>query len=395
MPPTFHRDRFTWLAYLLLAFYGYYINVLGPITPFLKNELGLTYTVSSLHYTAFALGILLVGLGGNLVTARLGRWRSLWVAAFGLSLGTLLLLLGKTPVITIGASLLMGLVGSLTLIIVSSALSDQHGELRAVALSEANVIASLVASAAPLMVGGFAGLPGGWRLALGLVALTPLVLYSLFRRTRPAEIPPAPETANHPVRGLPPLYWVYWLGIVLAVAAEFCMISWSADYFETVLGLSKPQAAQAVSLFFIAMILGRLAGSRLVQRIAPHRLVPAATLVALAGFLLYWRAEGSAQGMLGLFVTGLGIASIYPLVLSLALGAAGTQTVQASTRTTLASGIAILTLPLLLGRLADAAGIREAYSVVLLLLTSLLVIILLTGIKTGGLTAQPAQSSSD
>lgn len=395
MPPTFHRDRFTWLAYLLLAFYGYYINVLGPITPFLKNELGLTYTVSSLHYTAFALGILLVGLGGNLVTARLGRWRSLWVAAFGLSLGTLLLLLGKTPVVTIGASLLMGLVGSLTLIIVASALSDQHGELRAVALSEANVIASLVASAAPLMVGGFAGLPGGWRLALGLVALTPLVLYPLFRRARPAKTPPVPETASHPARGLPPLYWAYWLGIVLAVAAEFCMISWSADYFETVLGLSKPQAAQAVSLFFVAMILGRLAGSRLVQRIAPHRLVPAATLVALAGFLLYWRAESAAQGMLGLFGTGLGIASLYPLILSLALGAAGTQTVQASTRTTLASGIAILTLPLLLGRLADSAGIREAYSVVLLVLTSLLVIILLTGLKTGGLTAQPAQSSSD
>lgn len=242
MPATFQRDRLTWLAYLLLAFYGYYINVLGPITPFLKNELGLTYTVSSLHYTAFALGILLVGLGGNLVTAQLGRWRSLWAAAFGLSLGTLLLLLGKTPVVTIGASLLMGLVGSLTLIIVASALSDQHGELRAVALSEANVIASLVASAAPLMVGGFAGLPGGWRLAIGLVALTPLALYPLFRHARPAELPPAPETVSQPARGLPPLYWAYWLGIVLAVAAEFCMISWSADYFETVLGLSKPQA---------------------------------------------------------------------------------------------------------------------------------------------------------
>ena len=29
MHPTFHRDRFTWLAYLSLAFYGYFLNVLG------------------------------------------------------------------------------------------------------------------------------------------------------------------------------------------------------------------------------------------------------------------------------------------------------------------------------------------------------------------------------
>ena len=54
MQRTFHRDRFTWLAYLSLAFYGYFLNVLGPITPFLKDELQLTYTVSSFHFTAFA-----------------------------------------------------------------------------------------------------------------------------------------------------------------------------------------------------------------------------------------------------------------------------------------------------------------------------------------------------
>ena len=66
MQQTFHRDRFTWLAYLSLAFYGYFLNVLGPITPFLKDELGLSYTVSSLHFTAFAVGILLIGVGGHL-----------------------------------------------------------------------------------------------------------------------------------------------------------------------------------------------------------------------------------------------------------------------------------------------------------------------------------------
>ncbi|MGZ3461384.1 MAG: hypothetical protein ACXU86_23075, partial [Archangium sp.] len=62
MTQTFHRDRLTWLAYALLAFYGYFLNILGPITPFLKEELGLSYTVSSLHFTAFAVGILLIGL---------------------------------------------------------------------------------------------------------------------------------------------------------------------------------------------------------------------------------------------------------------------------------------------------------------------------------------------
>ena len=75
MTQTFQRDRFTWLAYLMLAFYGYFLNVLGPIAPFMKDEMALTYAVSSLHFTAFAAGILAIGLGGHLIIQPLGRWR--------------------------------------------------------------------------------------------------------------------------------------------------------------------------------------------------------------------------------------------------------------------------------------------------------------------------------
>src|SRR5688572_32865777 len=115
IPRTFHRDRLTWLAYLSLAFYGYFLNVLGPITLFLKDELQLSYTVSSFHFTAFAIGILLIGFGGHSVIQQLGRWRSLWLGMIGMSLSALLLLIGRSPVITIGASFLMGWIGSLIL----------------------------------------------------------------------------------------------------------------------------------------------------------------------------------------------------------------------------------------------------------------------------------------
>src|SRR5512138_2987385 len=136
----FHRDRFTWLAYCALAFYGYFLNVFGPITPFLKKEFQLPDAMIALHFTAFAAGILLIGVGGHLPIRRMGRWMSLWVGMIGISVNALLLLIGRNPIITIGASFLMGLIGSLILAIIPSALSDQHGEMRAVALSEANVI---------------------------------------------------------------------------------------------------------------------------------------------------------------------------------------------------------------------------------------------------------------
>jgi len=379
MHRTFHRDRFTWLAYLSLAFYAYFLNVLGPITPFLKEELRLSYTVSSLHFTAFAVGILLIGVGGHLLVQRIGRWRSLWIGVIGMSLSALLLLAGKIAVITIGASFLMGLVGSLILAIVPAALSDGHGELRAVALSEANMISSVVATAAPLMVGWFAHSIGGWRLALGIVAFTPILLFlSLGKGTSSADTSTI-EKLTRPSQTLPRLFWIYWAAIVLAVSVEFCMIFWSADYLEHVLGMVKANAAQAVSLFLAAMILGRITGSRLVQHFSTRTVVTISTLIASIGFLVFWKTESVWVGLSGLFITGLGVANLYPLILSLTIGAADGNTVQASARATLASGTAILTLPLALGSLADAVGIRSAYGVVVVLLIGVFLISQIAG----------------
>jgi fucose permease len=374
MQRTFRRDRFTWLAYFALAFYGYFLNVLGPITPFLKDELRLTYTVSSLHFTAFAVGILLVGVAGHTLIQRIGQLRSLWLGLFGMGLSAVFLLLGRSPVITIGASFLMGLVGSLILAIIPAALSDRHGELRAVALSESNVIASLLATSAPLMVGWFARSFDSWRLPLWIMALAPLLLFLGFRENTSAQTTARVEEPIPSKEPLPALFWLYWLAIVLGVSVEFCMVFWSADYMEQVLGLRKADAAQAVSLFLAAMIVGRILGSRLVRRFSSGGVVMISIVIAGIGFLFFWRAETSAVGLAGLFLSGLGVASLYPLILSLAIGAANGNTVQAGARATLASGTAILALPLALGGLADAVGIRSAYGVVMILLISVFLI---------------------
>jgi MFS family permease len=228
---TFIRSRVTWLAYLMLAFYGYFLNMFGPITPFLKNELNLSYTVSSFHFSAFALGIIIAGLVGHRVIQKLGRWNALWIGAFGISLGALLLIAGRDPALTIGASFLMGLVGSLILAVVPSILSDEHGEMLAAAYSEANVIASVLSAIALVLVGWFAGSVFGWRTALVVGVLSVFVTRFSFGK---AHIPATRASSNldQPQSQLPTLYWIYWSALVLAVSMEFCMIFWSADYLE-------------------------------------------------------------------------------------------------------------------------------------------------------------------
>ena len=382
MTNLYRRDSFTWLAFLMMAFYSYFLNLLGPVAPFLKAELNLSYTVSSLHFSAFAVGILVIGLVGDRLIKWLGRRLSLWIGALGISSGVAALLLGHNPILTIGAAFWMGLVGSLILSIVPSALADRHGENRSIALTEANVIGSLVGAAGPLMLGWFALTSLGWRAALAIAACAPILMAIGFIKVKTP--PSAIQNAGGARQTLPVRYWIFWLAILLAVAIEFCMISWSADYLSTGLKMPKVAAAQSVSLFLAAMIVGRLAGSRLVQRFSPQTLVSGSLLIAGIGFSIYYLAASPLVGAIGLFITGLGVASLYPLILSMAIGSAGEMTILASSRATLASGLAILLLPLTLGRLADAEGIRLAYGVVFLLIGGTFVIFQLAVRRVAG-----------
>ena len=57
--------------------------------------------------------------------------------------GTVGLTVGRVAAATVGSVLLMGLGGGLLLVTIQAALADHHGARRAVALTEANVAASV------------------------------------------------------------------------------------------------------------------------------------------------------------------------------------------------------------------------------------------------------------
>lgn len=132
----------------------------------------------------------------------------------------------------------------------------------------------------------------------------------------------------------------------------------------------------------VAMIAGRVVGSRLARRVGLFTLIVASSAIALLGFFLFWLEGSVTLALAGLFVTGLGISGLYPFLLSLAIGVAGNQAVRASAVATMASGGAILCLPLLLGRIADAFGIRDAYTVIPFVLVALIIIVVAAKIET-------------
>ena len=162
----------------------------------------------------------------------------------------------------------------------------------------------------------------------------------------------------------------------LGVSAAWCVAYWGADFLENGVGLGRSTAATALSVFFVAMLAGRILGSRLARRLSGGTLLLATLCVALTGFPLFWLSAVPALSLLGLFVVGLGIGSIYPLAIAVSVAAASDRTDTATARLGMAGGAAILTAPFVLGALADRVGIERAYGIVIPLLLAAVVLTL-------------------
>lgn len=368
----FIRQRFTWLCYALVGYLAYMQASLGPLIPYLGTELHLTYQEGSFHLSALALGAALTGFFADRLVARMGRKRVLWVSALGLAVGFALLMFGGQLVITVGGMLLAGISASMIQIVTQAVMSDGHGAQRGIALTEANVVASGISMFVPLIMGLCVQVGVGWRGAIYVMYLAVILVALRFRADRVPEHPvhetPHAETprsaSGHAMGRLPRLFWPYLLVMALDGGFEWSVIFFSANYLENVVGLPKVTASTLMSLFFFAMLVGRVVGTRLTRRMSSQTLLLATHTLAFVGFLLLWLAQSAPLNVLGLFVVGVGVANLFPQGLSTVMGLAPGLATRAGARVALGIGGTVFLVPQVLGGIADRVGLYGAFAVV-------------------------------
>lgn len=362
---TFVRDRFTWLTYFMLAFFSYMVSTRGPFIPFLRDELNLSYSVAGMHLSAFAIGIVVSGLTTDRLSRRYGRRWVFWGGGGASIVFTIIFLLVHHPILTIGSTLFIGLTSGWLLVTIQATLSDHHGEKRAIAITESNIAASASAVLAPLAVGTFEDVGLGWRMAL-VVGLITWGFAAWWWRD--VEIPPTQQMikqATHHQPPLPTTFWVYLAVIFFGAVIEWGLIFWGADFLEKNAGLKATTASTMITVFFLAMVIGRTIGSRLSRSIEVKHLLLVTYCLVVIGFIPLWLAPTPAISVLGLFIAGLGVANGFPLSLSTALGmVTPPETDRASGRISFIAGLAIFLGPQVLGVVADISSIRAAYGII-------------------------------
>lgn len=357
------RDRLTWLTYLQLGSYGYFLYGFGPSVSLLRDEQGVSRSVAGLHGTSLALGALLSALVVAPLVLRFGRAPVVWAGMATMCAG----LVTYTSSTALPATLTGAFVGAFggSFVVVSSApvLSDHHGLAGPSAISEANAVAAGVGMLAPLVVGGAVAVGLGWRPAL--LVLPPIVL-TLAVLGRGVRLPRPPRAAGPVERAgrLPGRFWLSWAVVTAGIAVEFCLVLWTADVLREQTGLAPGPAAAGVTALVAGMAVGRLAGGRLALRRPVDTLLFGAILTTATGFVAFWLTSSVWVALPGLVVCGLGVALFYPLGIARAIAASEGRPDQASARAGIGAALASGAGPFLLGTVADAVGLHWALLVV-------------------------------
>ncbi|MDX3523026.1 MFS transporter [Streptomyces scabiei] len=115
------------------------------------------------------------------------------------------------------------------------------------------------------------------------------------------------------------------LGLIAGCTAygEGALADWGALHLEADLDASPGVAALGYSCFALAMTIGRLTGTPLLERLGRTTVLVAGGTTATVGMLLGSLAPSTWAALLGFAVTGLGLANIFPVAIERAGALAG------------------------------------------------------------------------
>jgi MFS family permease len=365
-------------GYVGYAIVGWFLNGLGSVLPELEDQIGKRASAYTLlpgvvllvwgsivvrrhrgaapanpHTSTMLLGS--VALAGGVLVMGITRWFG--VSAFGAAIAA------------VAAAALIRLMPAL----LASVRPDDTERV----MIRGNAYSSLAAIAAPLAVGVSIRLGGGWLpgmvVPIGGGAVVVVVLIARGNATgQDSEGPhPAEPIPDHePV--VPPFaaWWREITVLTLCIVVEFCFSYFAATFLHEEVGMSTAAAAAGGAAWGCGMAFGRFATSTWPP---PRSILVSVALIAV-GFVLLWGIATPVSSIAGIGLAGLGASPLYPTRMTALLQRFPRSPDQAATRGSIASGVALISAPALMGGLRAATDVRTAYLAVPLLLALLTVL---------------------
>ena len=372
--------------------WGFITVTVDPLIATLKAIYRLTYTEVMLTQFAFFMAYGIVSLPAAKLVARLGYPRAI-VTALGIMFAgclcipvatqadTFLIVLAAMFIIASGITILQVAANPLAALLGPVETSHFRLTLAQAFNSLGTTIAPYLASSIMLAGGMFAVQEGvsvtamqravslrhidfAFLVIAGLIAVLGIFIWSVRARltaTTPLAAPHDKAAVSEALRSRWALLGA--MAIFLYVGAEVSIGSAMTNFLhrDDVFGVSLERAGKLLSLYWGGAMVGRFIGSALLRRVGAGLLLAGAAAIATLLCLTVSQASGAAAGWAALSI-GLFNSIMFPVIFTLTLERSAAS--EAATSGLLCMAIvggAIL--PMIVGHVADQAGLRAAYVV--------------------------------
>ena len=223
-----------------------------------------------------------------------------------------------------------------------------------------------IAGLAGAGIGGLSAWLGVSPLPTFTVTAVALIVLGLLIGPR-VTIPPVAPAAQEPdaaagrsLRQISAVIWILGLLALCGQVGEGSAGDWSAVYLHVNLGAPPGVAAVALGAFSVTMAAGRVAGDRLASRYGSVRLVRASGLVAGLGLAAGLLIATPAAAIAGFALLGLGLAGIFPQIVTAAARLDPGQAGRNIGRIAAVAYSGLLSGPVAIGAIASGVGLKDA-----------------------------------
>jgi fucose permease len=361
-------SAFSHVVAFVFGAYGVGLFLLGPSMTAIAATYRVKLAVAGLSFAAFSLGFLPFVFVASYLYEQVSRK---WTVAGGGALITCGLLMfaaapsiGPRPVFALAfaAMILLGMGGSLLEVAGNAILADLNPDRPALAMNYAHGLLALGAVIGPWIAGQFMQAKASWQvpyLIAGACCLVALIALMTQRepRVESAEKMNAADVGALLGRGV---LWVAFVGIVLYVAAETGVVGWVSSFMERDLHASKVSSSSIISVFWLAMCIGRAVCTLGASLLRPQTWVVVLCAAGAAASYGIGACRSEATCYILVALSGLTFSGVFAMVLAHAAAELGRYL--GAAYGIIISGVAVgsLVFPPAMGWIAQATSMRIA-----------------------------------
>jgi fucose permease len=252
---------------------------------------------------------------------RLGKKLVLCAAVSIVIAGLVMLAFAVHYPFMLGVAFLLGVGGSALVTGAHALIADLNPTHRAASLNLLDVFFGIGAFVTPFAIVPLLQVGGVEAVLFALAALAGLVLLYLLSVPFPRPVHRhdlSPAAVDQLLRS--PWFLLPASLVFLYVGTEQSIWDWQVTYFMNDLSMSNVSAARVLSIFPIAIMVGRLITNRLLMRVSPGPVLLASTVGATLCLATVMLAGSPAVAGMALLLAGLFMSSIFPTALGVVSG---------------------------------------------------------------------------